>query len=181
MMEVSVESKTTFQLHFTPKLYECNCCGESKPESEFYKESYTNQRTKQCKACINIKRSVQRSKAKHGKFVSKEKIRGMEAPKYVLQDWQQAMLHFRGACAFCGKVEGRGRKDKLDRDHLLAISQGGKTVRDNIVPACTKCNRGRGNRMWRDWYPLQAGFTEERARRIEAWERQEGYKATVSS
>ena len=160
------------KLSYTPKLYECTCCHKLKPESEFYKESYTGHRTNQCKECINIKKRVERSKAKHGKFVSKEKIRGMETPCYTFKDWKDAMLHFRGACAFCGKPEGRSKKDKLDRDHLVAISRGGKTVRNNIVPACPKCNRGRGNKLWQEWFPNQPFYTIEKEIKLVQWQEQ---------
>lgn len=158
------------QLTYTVVKYECSCCGELKVEADFYRESYTDRRTNQCKECINIKRRVQRHKSKHGKFISKEKIRGMEQPDFTLTDWREAMLHFRGSCAFCGKPEGRSRADKLDRDHLLAISRGGKTVRGNVIPACRVCNRGRGNRHWREWYQKQPFYTVERAQRLIDWE-----------
>ena len=158
-----------FQLHYEPKVYECTCCHQKKPASEFYKESYTDTRTNQCKQCINIKRRVVRDKAKHGKFISKEKIRGMEIPDYSLVDWRDAMLHFHGACAFCGRPEGRSKKDKLDRDHLVPLSKGGKTVRNNIAPACRKCNRGRGNKDWKEWYEAQDFYDPEKAARIEQW------------
>lgn len=158
-----------FKLNFIPTKYKCSCCGAEKTASEFYTESYTGQRTSQCKECINIKRRVQRNKAKHGKFISKEKIRGMETPDYILEDWRDSMLFFRGACAFCGKPEGRSKKEKLDRDHLRAISKGGKTVRANIIPACRRCNRGRGNKDWREWFRAQPFYTPEREVAIEEW------------
>lgn len=161
------------KLSYTPKLYECTCCHSLKPINEFYQESYTDQRTKQCKECINLKKKIQRSKSKHGKFVSKEKIRNMEESQYTFQDWKEAMLHFRGACAFCGKSEGRARKEKLERDHLVAISRGGKTVRNNIVPACAKCNRGRGNRLWQEWFIEQPFYSVEREAKLIEW--QENY------
>jgi 5-methylcytosine-specific restriction endonuclease McrA len=158
------------QLVYVPKKHACICCGVEKLDVDFYKEAYTGHRTGQCKECINIKRRVQRHKAKHGKFISKEKIRGMEVPDYTLVDWKEAMLHFRGSCAFCGKPEGRAKKEKMDRDHLVAISRGGKTVRNNIIPACTKCNRGRGNKDWLEWFVLQPSYTPERAEKIRQWQ-----------
>lgn len=158
------------KLSYTPKLYECTCCKQWKPESEYYRESYTDRRTKQCKKCINIKRKVQRTRAKHGKFISKEKQRSAAALDYSLEDWRDAMIHFRGACAFCGKPEGRARRDKLDRDHLVALSRGGKTVRCNIVPACTRCNRGRGNRFWQEWFNEQPFYTMQREIKLVQWQ-----------
>lgn len=159
-------------LTYTPNIYKCTCCGELKTECDYYTESYTGKRTNQCKVCINVKRAVERHKAKHGKFVSKEKIRGMENPDYVLADWRDAMIHFGGTCAFCNKPEGRAAKDKMDRDHLIAISKGGKTIRNNIIPACRKCNRGRGNKAWKEWFMEQDFYSEKQAARIQTWAEQ---------
>lgn len=147
----------------------CSTCGKSLPLTEFYMQSYTKQLTSQCKTCINVKRGVERHKAKHGKFISKERIRGFEEPDYSFQDWKDVMTHFRGECPFCGKPEGRARVDKHDRDHVVAISKGGKTERRNIIPACRKCNRGRGNKDWFVWFSGQDFFDEERAALIRAW------------
>lgn len=160
---------TMIKLNYTPKLYECSCCHKMKPESEFYRQSYTNELTSQCKTCINVKRSVQRHKAKHGKFVSKEKCRGMEDVNYDLGDWRDAMLHFGGCCAYCGKPEGRAKADKHDREHFVPLSRGGRTTRENIGPACRKCNRGRGNKPLFEWYRKQPFWTAEREEKIRQW------------
>ena len=128
-------------LRYVPKTYICSCCGQEKFEYEFYRQSYTGQLEKQCKTCINVKRSVQRHKAKYGKFISKEKQRSMTQDiKYFLTDWKDAMIHFGGGCAWCDTKEGRARKSKHERDHVIPVSKGGKTIRNNIVPSCAKCN-----------------------------------------
>lgn len=163
------------KLSYKPKLFTCICCGAEKPESEYYRQSYTGIRENQCKVCVNVKKSVNRHKAKHGKFISKEKHRNMiDTIDYTLRDWKDVMLHFGGECAFCGKTEGRSKKDKHDRDHVIAISKGGKTVRENIICACSKCNRGRGNRDWDSWFRRQDTWTQEREDRIKAWVEQGG-------
>lgn len=154
-----------------PTTQVCSCCGREKPLSEFYAQSYTGLPAKQCKTCTRVKKQVQRTKAKHGKFISKERARSCgEEPTLTLQDWKDAMVWFEGACAFCGKPEGRAKKDKCDRDHLVAISKGGKTERRNIIPACTTCNRGRGNSDWLEWFRKQPFWTAERERRIALWQ-----------
>ena len=157
------------QLFYIPTR-KCSCCGKVKPISEFHRESYTDRISNQCKICVNTKRRVQRDRAKTSKFVAKEKQREMTKDiNYSLADWKAAMVHFGGACAFCGKPEGRAKDNKLDRDHLIPVSQGGKTIRSNIIPACRKCNRGRGNRQWELWYRMQDFFSEERYERLVAW------------
>lgn len=158
-----------FKFNYKPPMFVCSCCGEAKPLKDYYTQSYTGQPTGQCKQCINIKRGVQRHKAKHGKFISKERVRGMEEPDFTLQDWKDSMLHFKGGCAFCSKPEGRAKADKMDRDHIVALARGGKTVRNNIAPACKKCNRGRGAREWRAWFREQDFWDPEREARIQNW------------
>ena len=152
----------------------CSTCGKEKPITEFYMQSYTGKLSDQCKTCINVKRSVVRNKAKHGKFISKEKVRAMEMPDYTLNDWKDAMVHFGGECPICGVKEGRGKKSKFDRDHIVPISKGGKTVRGNVMPCCSKCNRGRGNKDILTWFKGQPTWTEERERLIVAWVEQNG-------
>lgn len=154
---------------FTLPTQTCSCCGETKPVSEFYQQSITGLPSAQCKTCVNVKRSVVRNKRRHNKFVSKEKCRTGEAPDLSLEAWKSCMVYFRGCCAYCGKPEGRAAADKLDRDHLVPISKGGKTVKNNVIPACRKCNRGRGNKDWKEWFTTQDFYSKEREIRIETW------------
>lgn len=156
-------------LSYTPKKFICSCCGIEKPETDYYRASGTGIRANQCKDCTNIKKRVKRDKAKHGKFVSKEKQRNMEDVDYSLAHWTMAMLHFKGSCAFCGVKEGRAKAAKLDRDHLVALSKGGKTTKDNIIPACKRCNRGRGNRDWQVWFRTQPFYSLEAETHIINW------------
>ena len=158
------------KLSYTPKTYECTCCGLTKPETDFYRQSYTGLRSNECKTCTNVKRQVLRSKYKHSKFVSSERRRHMDASlEYSIEDWRDAMLHFGGECCYCGAKEGRGKTTKFDREHLLPISNGGKTVRNNIAPACRACNRARGNKPLLEWYRSRPFWTQEREDRILAW------------
>lgn len=162
------------RLHYTPKMLECSVCHQIKPETEFYRQSYTGIPLQQCKECVAIKRRVERGKQRLNKFISKEKHRTCgEVPDYSLDDWRAAMLHFRGCCAYCGKPEGRSKKDKFDRDHLIPISRLGKTVRNNVIPACPTCNRSRGNSDWQLWFRKQPFWTKAREDAIIAWYKQE--------
>ena len=155
------------------KLQTCTCCGQEKPIDAFYTQSITGLPTGQCKVCINVKRSVVRHKAKHGKFLSKERQRALEEPNYTLDDWRDAVIHFAGECPICGRKEGRSKKSKFDRDHLVPISKGGKTVRNNVVPCCAACNRSRGNKEIFEWFRQQPTWTQEREDKIRAWMLQE--------
>lgn len=151
------------------KLQQCSVCGVVKPVSEFYEQSYTGRPSGQCKECTLIKRRAQRQKARTGKFVAKERLRSFEPCEYTNEDWEAAMLHFRGRCCYCGRTEGRARSERFDKEHLIPLSQGGKATRHNIAPACRKCNRGRGNQPLFEWFRAQEFWTAEREKRLVDW------------
>ena len=169
------------KLHYEVKKQVCSCCGVEKPITEFYKQAYTGLPSNQCITCVNVKRSVQRNKLKHSKFVSKEKIRDAgSAISYELNDWKDAMLFFHGECCYCGVKEGRARAAKFDREHLVPLSRGGHVTRQNIVPACRRCNRGRGNRPLFTWFRAQEFWDASREKKLVEWmgidaAREEGY------
>ncbi len=43
----------------------------------------------------------------------------------------------RGICYYCGAKVG---SKNLTMDHIIPLSRGGKSTRENIVPACKECN-----------------------------------------
>ena len=45
-------------------------------------------------------------------------------------------------CVLCGAT---GKEEKLEIDHIIPISEGGKTTKSNLRTLCFKCNRGKGN------------------------------------
>ncbi len=54
-------------------------------------------------------------------------------------------------CQYCGKV---GTPNELTLDHILPQSRGGKSVWENLVTCCKKCNTLKG-----DQTPREAGLT----------------------
>lgn len=63
----------------------------------------------------------------------------------------------RSRCQYCGKVFPQ--RD-LNLDHVVPLSQGGRSGWDNVVTACVPCNSRKGNRT-----PIEAGMTLIRAPR----------------
>lgn len=49
-------------------------------------------------------------------------------------EWLSARSAFAGACAYCGRAEGRVI------EHVTPLERGGGTTRDNCIPACLRCN-----------------------------------------
>ncbi|MFQ5641662.1 MAG: HNH endonuclease [bacterium] len=53
-------------------------------------------------------------------------------------------------CQYCGKTEN---PNELTLDHILPQSRGGKSVWENLVTSCQKCNTCKGDRT-----PKEAGM-----------------------
>lgn len=151
----------------------CNVCGLEKPLSEFPKNGVdkdgNTRRRPDCTVCYNIKRKL--DKRKHNKFVNNTKHRTGEEDTYSLSDWKDALVHFVGSCAYCGHKQSR--RIKLTKDHVVPVNGphgGGKTVKNNIVPACPWCNSSKGDSKLSDWYPKQKFYSVERMVRIRQWQ-----------
>ena len=50
-------------------------------------------------------------------------------------EWQAIQAAYLHRCAYCGRKQNR-----LTQDHVIPLSKGGGTTRENIVPACKSCN-----------------------------------------
>ena len=57
----------------------------------------------------------------------------------------------------------------MTRDHLEPVSEGGRTIQSNIVPACQSCNSSKGAEDFKDWFMKQPFFSQERLNRIFKW------------
>jgi len=53
------------------------------------------------------------------------------------------IIRDRETCQYCGEQPGR---TQLTLDHVIPRSQGGQTTWDNVVTACSDCNRKKGGR-----------------------------------
>lgn len=117
----------------------------------------------------NIREAGQRHRVKHWEELKVKKQfqnQKRQARKKNLEcnfdkyDWQRCTDHFDNSCAYCGS-EG-----KLTQDHFIALKHGGSYTRDNIVPACSRCNESKNARNVFVWYPEQKFCTQERFDKI---------------
>lgn len=53
-------------------------------------------------------------------------------------------------CRYCGQEAGVGGM-ALTVDHLVLWEDGGPSIPENLVAACRKCNKSRGNMKYDDW------------------------------
>ena len=147
----------------------CNVCGVPKPLTEFpkngkFKDGSTRYRA-DCKECYNISRKISRKRMT--KFLNNTKHRTGEEDGYSFEDWKDAMLYFRGRCAFCGRKQSRSVR--LTKDHVVPVNKGGKTVRENIVPSCERCNSSKSDSDMEEWYSRQSFYSTDRLTKIYNW------------
>tara|TARA_B100001939_G_scaffold44630_1_gene34424 strand:- start:1885 stop:2505 length:621 start_codon:yes stop_codon:yes gene_type:complete len=70
--------------------------------------------------------------------------------------------HWESCCAYCGE-----HADTLD--HVVAMRNGGLTVKGNLVSCCRRCNGSKGaSDIWH-WYTQQPFFSELRSEVILEW------------
>jgi hypothetical protein len=94
---------------------------------------------------------------------------------YTTEDYAAALAFF-GGCAFCGTLEAPRK------DHLVAVFQCGDFIRQNVVPACQKCDDSKGQKEYHEWMRnsnsrnslkmrgVRAFEIERRIRKIEKWQ-----------
>lgn len=75
--------------------------------------------------------------------------------------WNRALESFNNTCAYCG-----ARDKRLQQEHFIPLSKGGEYTVNNIIPACSKCNRSKYNYSFFEWYPKQEFYSKEREKKI---------------
>jgi 5-methylcytosine-specific restriction endonuclease McrA len=88
--------------------------------------------------------------------IKKEKDRARELRK--TRWWADRVA--RGACHYCG---GNFAPGELTMDHLVPLVRGGKSSRNNIVPACKECNNRKKYLLpieWEEFLNRQNGCGE---------------------
>ncbi len=67
------------------------------------------------------------------------------------------------ACCYCGSTE------KLSLDHVIPKVKGGLDTKNNLVCACTTCNKDKAHSPMEEWYRNQEFFSETRLSKINNW------------
>lgn len=78
-------------------------------------------------------------------------------------EWDETKFYFGYECSYCGN------SDKLTFDHFIPLSKGGAFAKNNILPACTRCNSSKHNHDFNDWYKKQEYYDRERENKIYAF------------
>ena len=62
------------------------------------------------------------------------------------QWWKRRLS--KGICHYCGRLSP---PKELTMDHIVPISRGGKTTKNNVVPACKECNNNKKQLLPMEW------------------------------
>ncbi|MCX4360786.1 HNH endonuclease [Mucispirillum schaedleri] len=76
--------------------------------------------------------------------IAKEKAKARKLRK--TNWWHEKISH--GECYYCGK--NFNPKD-LTMDHVVPLIRGGKSTKNNIVPACKECNNVKKHKLPVEW------------------------------
>jgi len=85
------------------------------------------------------------------------------AKKRFKEDIYRAWDH---KCGYCEDVA-------TSLDHIVPKFKSGFSKRNNLIPACRRCNSNKGSTEVNTWYTQQEFFTQARMDRIKAWMSQE--------
>jgi len=69
-------------------------------------------------------------------------------------------------CAYC-------EDPATSLDHVVPRFKSGNSNRNNLVPACRRCNANKGSNPIHTWYQQQEFFTQAKMERINTWMSQE--------
>lgn len=90
----------------------------------------------------------------------KARNRGNHTIRLRSLDLTQRFEQFDNRCCYCGSDQG------IQVEHFIPRSRGGPHVINNLLPACTECNKSKRDHDPEDWYRAQSFFTERRWNKI---------------
>jgi len=71
--------------------------------------------------------------------------------------WQQKTAT--GTCYYCGRKVGYAN---LSMDHVIPLSRGGRSTKNNLVPCCKECNNRKKSSLPVEWEEYLESLDRER-------------------
>jgi len=84
------------------------------------------------------------------------------AKKRFRDDIYKAWEH---KCGYCGD-------EATSLDHIVPRFKSGSSNRNNLIPACRRCNTNKASSPMEIWYQQQSFFTQAKLDRIQVWMKQ---------
>ena len=88
-------------------------------------------------------------------------------PKLAKRRYRQSIYEaWDYKCGYCGEKA-------TSLDHIIPRFRSGSNNRNNLLPACQRCNNHKGSNKMEEWYQKQNYFCDVKLIRIKAWIAQE--------
>lgn len=88
-------------------------------------------------------------------------------PKLAKKRYRQSIYEaWDNKCGYCGD-------EATSLDHIIPRFRSGSSNRNNLLPACRRCNTSKASHLINDWYAKQDFFSQAKMDRINAWVRNE--------
>ena len=88
-------------------------------------------------------------------------------PKLAKKRYRQSIYDAWGhKCAYCNE-------NATSLDHIVPRFKSGSSNRNNLVPACRRCNSNKASMKMEEWYAQQEFFNQMQMDRIQSWMSQE--------
>lgn len=117
---------------------------------ERYKERY--QRYKESGKWIEVNRRANQKR--------RSRLKSLPS-SYAKEDWLECLEYFDNRCCYCGNDENH-----LHQDHFIPLSKGGEYTKNNIVPACKKCNLRKNAQDFFSWYKECDFYSSKKEQKI---------------
>lgn len=145
-MNVRADSSAEFQFMGTNIPYTM-----TKLDNErVYEQLQRNKGTPDIRVCINYQDQTDFVTIPYRTFISDKNKYGVPNDKVKSERQRltpklrwQVLSRDNWTCQYCGAKASDGVR--LHVDHIVPVSRGGKTVLDNLVTACEKCNLGKSD------------------------------------
>jgi len=99
--------------------------------AKIYNKSW--RRTEKGKACIQ--RGSNKRRARERDIIN----------TLTAKEWIDILKQYKFRCAYCGKEFNLF--DRPERDHIIPVSKGGNNIKENVVPACRRCNARKSDKI----------------------------------
>lgn len=84
-------------------------------------------------------------------------------PKLAKKRYRQSIYEaWDCKCGYCGD-------DATSLDHIIPRFRSGTSNRNNLIPACRRCNTNKASSKMEEWYQQQDFFTQAKMDKIKAW------------
>jgi hypothetical protein len=84
-------------------------------------------------------------------------------PKLAKKRFRQAIYEaWDCKCSYCGD-------EATSLDHIIPRFKSGSSNRNNLVPACRRCNTSKASESMETWYRKQEFFNQAKIDRIKTW------------